>query len=322
MAPLNLFEREQRLLQRSVGCAGAAQPLGKIIDINELAICHHACISDDIFQLTDVSGPGIGCHFSLRPSRQTRDRLFVLRGETRHEMSLQKRQVFAPIGQRRQEDLHYRQAIVEVFAESALTNHRSQVTIGSCHYSHIYIARRGRTDSANLVILQYPQQLCLCSGRKFSNLIEKDDTTIGTLKKAGSVLNGTGESPFHIAKQFALGQVLHQGRTIAHDKFLFGGRTESVQRARHQLLASPGCARDERGPEMRRHPANLRENLKHQGATADDTFELASLEQLLIQRQRSAAQLGFRHKTCYPPAKSLNVEGLCKVIASALLDRF
>jgi hypothetical protein len=56
----------------------------------------------------------------------------------------------------------------------------------------------------------------------FTNLIQKDGSTVGFFKLTNPLAVGTGESPFFVAKKLAFNQVFRNGRYVYGCRRLFG----------------------------------------------------------------------------------------------------
>src|SRR5579872_3458167 len=164
MTPLHLFERKKNLIGWRLVTEPVSDSLRQVADVNEHTICHHACVSDHVFKLPDISRPGIGCHSHLCSPRQTRNGFFVFRCKLLYKVPHQQWQILASIRKLGQADLNHSQSVIKVFAKLAFTYHGSQVPICGCDNPQVQAARSGRANSSNLMILQDPEQLCLSTG--------------------------------------------------------------------------------------------------------------------------------------------------------------
>src|SRR3954464_4368126 len=89
---------------------------------------------------------------------------------------------------------------------------------------------------------------------------------------------------------------------------------------RHQLFSRARIAGYEGRPEVWGDPSNLLKHLQHERTSADDLFERASFQELVVQVQRLASLLCFEPKAEHAAAKSINVEGLGHEIARSPLN--
>ena len=85
-------------------------------------------------------------------------------------------------------------------------------------------------------------------------------------------------------------------------KGLLGDRAQIVQGPRHQLFPGARGSADKNGTEMGRHPANLGKHIQHGRTAADNSFELAGVDQFVIEAVSSAPFLGPGQELCNPPA--------------------
>ena len=93
-------------------------------------------------------------------------------------------QVALAPAQGRQLDGQHFQAVVQVFAESALPYHLRQVTVGRADDAHVDGDHAVRADAAHLALLYHAQQAALQRQRDLAHLVQKDGALVRGFKQA------------------------------------------------------------------------------------------------------------------------------------------
>ena len=101
-------------------------------DIRGVAVGDDDHVLDDVHELADVAGPGIGPHQVQRAGRQ------ATRGQTvafgaRKEMFRQQPDVFDPFAQRRHRKRHTAKAVKQVVTKRALIHFARQIALRGGH---------------------------------------------------------------------------------------------------------------------------------------------------------------------------------------------
>src|SRR5258708_4395360 len=94
-----------------------AQAFGQVAYIDKMAASHHAGVSDDVFQLPNVTRPIVAIQQGLRSASNSANILAVLRGAAFHEFSQQQGKVLSPVRQDGKAKLHCSYAVIEILAE-------------------------------------------------------------------------------------------------------------------------------------------------------------------------------------------------------------
>ena len=176
-----------------------------------------------------LDGPG---HGAREPVRQ------VLR---------EQRDVVAPLAQRRERDREDIQSIVEIVPESILPDFVRQITIGGGNDPHVDVHRARAAQSLELSLLQNAQQLWLQLDRKVADFVQEQRPSMSELEPPGLARMRSRERAALASEQLALDQRGGQRRAVERDEFPRRPRTAPVNRARDQLLASPGLAQQQHG---------------------------------------------------------------------------
>ena len=107
------------------------------------------------------------------------------------------------------------------------------------------------------MLLQDPEQLGLHAGGDVADLVQVDGPGPGLHEKSPAAAVRAGERAFLVAEQFALQQVLRDGRAVHRQKRLARTRRKGMDEAGHQLLARTGLAAHQHGIVAARHGRGL-----------------------------------------------------------------
>jgi hypothetical protein len=128
---------------------------------------------DDVLQLPHVARPGVanqGVHDrrwdGLDPPAHPP-------GEPLGEMAHQTRDVLRAIAQGRQHEREDVQAVVEVTAEAAVSDHLGQVAVGGRHQAHVHPKRLGAAQALELLLLEHAKQPGLQLEWNVADLVEE-----------------------------------------------------------------------------------------------------------------------------------------------------
>ena len=94
----------------------------------------------------------------------------------------QRRNVFQPLGQRRDADLDGAQAVEQIFAETPGENLGAQIAVGGGNQAHVDLPDFRGTHALDLAILNHAQQLGLHGQRGFADLVEENGAAVGVFK--------------------------------------------------------------------------------------------------------------------------------------------
>src|SRR5579864_7745161 len=121
-----------------------------------------------------------------------------------YEMHYQTWNVLATFAQRRQENREYIQTIIKITTEFAPLHHLRQITVGSRHEPNVHFVGARTTQSLELLLLQYTQQLGLQRQRNIPNLVKEQGSLVGQLKTADLLRYGSGEGAPLMTKKLTL----------------------------------------------------------------------------------------------------------------------
>ena len=160
---------------------------------------------DRIAELAKIPRPGmLGQGFAcLR--REARETVSCLESEERQKVVGQGAEV-AAMPERWECQLDHAQPVKKLLAERSRGNCRFQIVAGRGHDSNVGRAVHCFANSLIVLILEEPQQLELEYPGYGADLVEEQRPALGGSDLAGTVAEGSGESPPDMAEQFAFQQ--------------------------------------------------------------------------------------------------------------------
>src|SRR6266702_2022591 len=242
--PLQLFKRISfvgQIYDRTPRRAVLPQFIRQVAQADYITISHYEQPFDTVFQLPYVSRPGV------------RDQGFkgvFVKGDLvaavlAAEISDKKRNVLAPLPQRRQVNRNDCQPVIKVFAECAGTHRLVDIQIGGGYDADIKFLYLRAPYRLDFPLLQRPEQLGLQLNRQISNLIKEKRSPFRQLKLACLVPHRTGEGPLDMAEQFALQQVTGDGGAVYGHERGVPARAVGVDGAGNQLFSRSRFAGDQ-----------------------------------------------------------------------------
>ena len=103
-------------------------------------------------------------------------------GGLTQQMVGQQRNIFRAFGERRYFQVHYVEAVEQVFTKLAAGHHLRQVAVGGGDNPHVDFDIAVAAQRAHLALLQDAQQLHLQRNRHITDLVEKQRTTLSGLE--------------------------------------------------------------------------------------------------------------------------------------------
>src|SRR5437667_4629836 len=159
----------------------------------------------------------------------------------------ERRDVVAPLTERRDLDRNDVQAVKEILLKFALGDHLAEIAVRGRDDAHVDAFGPFRPERLELALLKDAQQLRLQRGAHRSDLVEKDRSTVGERELALLGAGGAGERAADVAEELRLEQGLGNRRAVHLDERHAALRAAVVDRARDELLARTGFAEDEHG---------------------------------------------------------------------------
>src|SRR5208283_2205650 len=238
---------------------------------------------DDVLQLPDIARPGVA-HQGLHD--RGRDRLDPpahAPGEPLGKMADQRRDVVAALAQGRQHQWEHVQAVVEVTAEAAVGDHRSQVAVRGRYQAHVHADRLGAAQTLELLFLQHAEQLGLQLWGNVADLVEEQRPVVPQLETADLLADGAGEGALLVAEQLALQEPRRDGRAVELDKGALAARAQVVKGTGDEFLARARFATNEHRGARWGDGLDLLEDPAQGVASPDDILEIVLGASLLLQ---------------------------------------
>ena len=126
----------------------------------------------------------------------------------------QRRNVFAAVAQRRQQNGKHVQTVVEIAAKLTPIRHLHQITICGSHQPNVDLMSAGAAQALELLFLQNAQQLRLQRRRNVAHFIQEKRALVGQFETADLLRDGSGERTLLVAKEFTLQQIQWNGSAI------------------------------------------------------------------------------------------------------------
>ena len=180
----------------------------------------------------------------------------VLAREQVGEVADQRRDVVAPLAQRRHVDRDDVEAVEQVLAERALVDLLFEVLVGRGDHAHVHLDDAVAAEPLELLLLQHAQHLGLRLQAHVADLVEEDRALVGLLELADLPIGGAGERALLVAEQLRLDQLVGDRRAVDLHERAVAAQALAVDRARHQLLADAALAPDQHGGVGRRRLAD------------------------------------------------------------------
>jgi len=181
---------------------------------------------DYIAQLADVAIPSIVLEPFHRSGIKMRDPGAVFTVQLFNQGSRDQRYVFQATPQRRQIDVKYVQAIIQIFTQLAFFDSLPRNAVGSGNQTDIGQQLSLSAEAPESEILQNTKKLGLHCNGHLADLIEKQGPSVGQFHGAGPPLHGAGKCAFLMTKQFALHQRFGQGGAVDRQERLRAPRAE------------------------------------------------------------------------------------------------
>ena len=157
----------------------------------------------------------------------------------------QDQDVLGTLAQRRDRDLEYVEAVIEVLAEALPRDGVGEVAVGRGDEAHIGLERAGPAQALELPLLEHPQELGLHHRAHLGDLVEEQRPSGGLLDAADLGRDRPGEGPFLVTEELRLEKLLRKRRAVDRDERLAGARRALVNQPGDDLLAGPRLAGDE-----------------------------------------------------------------------------
>src|SRR2546430_12117234 len=124
--------------------------------------------------------------------------------------------------------IYHGQPEIEILAKPLLTHRTLEIAVGGRHDADVDLALAHAAHAAHGALLDRPQQLPLHREVHVADLVEEQESALGSLHQAGLRFLGIGERPALVAEQLGFHERGRQRRTVDLDERLGGPRARGV----------------------------------------------------------------------------------------------
>src|SRR6185295_18369618 len=182
----------------------------------------------------------------------------------------QKGNIIQTLSERRQGDGNHSETVVQILTESTLAHGRPKIHIGRGQDSRIHRDFFPASQPDDPLILKEAQQFHLQWRRQFSDLVEKENSTLRRFDPPSSLDMGTRKCPAFMTKQFSLQEILGNCATIDRHEGARNSRPSLMDGPGYQFLSGAALSDDEDGEVRAGDLANGLKHFLHGGADPDD----------------------------------------------------
>ena len=191
-------------------------------------------------QLANVARPLLPVELVERPGGERPWRRVACGDDLGAEPLDQRRQLLASIAERRHQDDHALQPVVEVFAERPCRDHLQHVAVGRRDHAHVHLDRPDAADAVDLSFLERTQQRHLHLHRDLPHLVEEQRAAARLLEAPDLAPLGARERAALVTEELARQQTLRERGAVDLDQRPGRTPTPLVHEVRQDLLADAG----------------------------------------------------------------------------------
>ena len=129
--------------------------------------------------------------------------------------------VFTAVGESGQLEVPEVDAREKVAAELAVGDVPIQIAVRAADQLEVAPFVRVRAEGTVGLLLYGLEKLCLCVERKFADLVEKEDSTVGFLEEAVVVGRRAGERAFSVTEERSGCEIAAERRAVDADELAF-----------------------------------------------------------------------------------------------------
>ncbi len=170
-----------------------------------------------VIQLADIAGPGVGEQQVCRLGAQGRNALAGTAAAA-EQLHREGQNVIAALAQRGDGERKHVEAVVKIFAEASRRHFLAQATVGRREDPDVERYGSPTAEALNLALLQNAQQLRLQRQRHLRHLIEQQGAALRLLEFPGVTGVRAGEGAPFVAEQHRLEHVLGDRRAVDGDE--------------------------------------------------------------------------------------------------------
>jgi hypothetical protein len=149
------------------------------------------------------------------------------------------------LAKRRNGDVEYAEAVVEIRAKRSLRSRTRQVSVRCCHETEVGRPLPITPNGPISAVFEYAKQLGLEFHRKLTHFVEKQGSVVRGGKEATSAPIGAGVCTSHIPEDFTLEQRSRNSGTVHGDEGTTGAGAGIVEGVSHEFLPRSRFAGDQ-----------------------------------------------------------------------------
>ena len=182
----------------------AVDPQAQIAKTDGRALRHEDAPLDGVIELADVARPWMIEERLECRGFETGQRLAVTLGMLPEKIRGERRDVFAPLPQRRQANFDGVDPEQQVLPETSSGHFVAENRVRRRHDADVDVAGARGADALEVARFEDAQQLRLKIDRHVRDLVEEECASVGHLESADAVGLGIGEGAFDMTEELAL----------------------------------------------------------------------------------------------------------------------
>ena len=180
--------------------------VGQVTKSDALAVAHDDSPFDDVFQFADIAWPVVMFQRVQRFLVDMSNPLAQFFGSLFEKVNRQFKQIFSPLRERWQRDVHNVQPVEEVVAKFSSLDQLIEILVRGRDQSHVDFDSSRSADRLERPPLQYTQKFDLSLQRDIADFVQKQRPAMSHFEPTHSVFVSAGEGAFYVSKEFALQQ--------------------------------------------------------------------------------------------------------------------
>lgn len=185
------------------GWVSGSEGLGEVAGGDARSVGEDDGALDDVFEFSDVSGPVVFGEESEGGVVEAFEGFGEAVGVSCEEVSGEVEEVGASFAEGRHAEFDDVEAVVEVLAESVLSDEGGEVAVGGGDDADIDADGSGASDEFEGFLLEDAEELDLDVGGDVADFVEEEGSAVGLLEASDAVAVGAGEGALDVSEEFA-----------------------------------------------------------------------------------------------------------------------
>jgi hypothetical protein len=181
---------------------------------------------------------------------------------------------------------------VQVFAQGPGPDQLDRIAVRRGHEAHVHASRVHVTQGADLPFIEDAQQLGLVPNVHGLEFVEEEEAVIGGLEQADALLVGAREGALAVSEEDPVEELGGREGAVVRDE-RGTGLPELVDRARDEVLACSGPARQQDGLRVAGGDPHGGSNGSHRRTASDDSLETVRLTRPVVTPRSSQQDASF-----------------------------